>query len=67
MMTAMRVVDKEEGKGGKAIRAAGEQTATSTKSAMAINLRVAGEEEVIGRGSKSNGDGEEDGNSKQQL
>jgi hypothetical protein len=62
MMTAMRVVGKEEGKGGKVTRVAGEPTATWTKSAMATKMRKAGEEEGIGGGSKSNGDGEEDGN-----
>ncbi len=62
MMTAMRVTGKDEGKGGKATRMAGKLTATQTKSAMATKTREAGKEEGIGRGGKSNGDGEEDGN-----
>jgi hypothetical protein len=36
------------------------------KSAMATKMREAGKEEGIGRGSKSNDDGEEDGNGEQQ-
>jgi hypothetical protein len=33
---------------------------------MATKMREVGEEEGIGRGGKSNGDGKEDGNGKQQ-
>jgi hypothetical protein len=65
MMTAMRVVGEKEGKDGKATRVAGEQTATSIKSVMTMKTREAGEKEGIGRGGKSNGNGEEDGNGKQ--
>jgi hypothetical protein len=66
MMTAMRVVGKEEGKGGKAKRLAGERMSTQTKIAMATKTREAGKEEGFGRGGKSNGDGKKDGNGKQQ-
>ncbi len=69
MMMAMRVVGKGEGKGGKAMavasRVAGEQTAILTKSAMATKKRKVGQEEGIGRGSKSDGDRKKDGNGKQ--
>jgi hypothetical protein len=61
----MRVAGNEEGKGGKAMgmatRVAGEQMAMLTKSAMATKTREVGNEEGIGRGGKSSGDGEEDG------
>jgi hypothetical protein len=58
------VTGKKEGEGGKATRVAGEPTATSTKSTMAMKTREAGKEERIGRGGKSNGDDKEDGNGK---
>jgi hypothetical protein len=64
MAMVMRVEGNEEGKGGKlmamATRVAGEWTATLTKSAMATKTR-----EVGGRGGKSSGDGEEDGDGEQ--
>jgi hypothetical protein len=63
-MMVMRVVGKEEGEGGKAMAMvtmmAGERRATLTKRVMATKMREAG------RGSKSNGDGEEDCIDKQQ-
>ncbi len=64
MMMGMRVAGEEEGKGGKATRVARELTATQTKRAIAAKTREAGKEKGIGRGGKSNGDGEEDGNGK---
>jgi hypothetical protein len=67
---AMRVVGKEEGKGGKALalatRVAGEQTATATKRVMATKTREAGKEEGTGKGGKRDGNNKEDGNGKQQ-
>ena len=66
MITAMRVAGEEEGKGGKATKVAGEPTATQTKRALAMKTREAGKEEGIGRGDKSNGNGKEDCNGKQQ-
>jgi hypothetical protein len=60
---------KEEGKGGKAmvmaIRVAGGGMTTATKRAMATKTREAGEEEGNGKGSKSDGNGEEVGNAKE--
>jgi hypothetical protein len=41
MMTAVRVVGEEEGKGGKATRVAGELMETWTKSVMATKIREA--------------------------
>ena len=65
----MRVAGDKEGKGGKAMvmatRVAGKQMATATKRAMARKTRQVDEDEGNGKGSKSNGDGKEDGNSKQ--
>jgi hypothetical protein len=46
-------------------RVAGERMATLTKSAMAMKAREVGNQEGIGRGGKSNGDGKEDGNGEQ--
>ncbi len=60
MMMAMRVAGKEDGKGGKATRVAGEPMETWTKSAMATKTRKEGKKEGIGRGGKSNGNGKED-------
>jgi hypothetical protein len=55
----MRVVGKEENKGGKAMalatRVAGEWTATATKRTMAMKTREVGKEEGNGKGGKSNG------------
>ncbi len=69
MAMVMRVVGNEEGEGGKAMamatRVAGERTAMLTKIAMATKTREVGNEEGIGRGSKSSGDGKEDGNGEQ--
>jgi hypothetical protein len=48
-----------------ATRVAGERTAMLTKSAMAMKTRDVSNEKGIGRGGKSSGDGEEDGNGKQ--
>jgi hypothetical protein len=67
----MRVEGEKESEGGKAIamatQAAGEQTATLTNRAMAMKTREAGKEEGNGKkGSKSDGNGEEDGDGKQQ-
>ncbi len=47
-----------------ATRVAGERTAMLTKSAMATKTREVSDEEGIGRGGKSSGDGEEDGDGK---
>ncbi len=70
MAMAMRVAGDEEGEGGKAMamatRVAGERMAKLTKIAMATRTRKVGNEEGIGRGGKSNGDGKEDGNGKRQ-
>jgi hypothetical protein len=66
--TVVRVAGNEEGEGGKAMamatRVAGERTAMLTKSAMATKTREVSDEEGIGRGGKSSGDGEEDGDGK---
>jgi hypothetical protein len=66
MGMVMRVAGNEKGEGGKAIamvtRVASERTAMLTKIAMATKTREVGDEEMIGRGGKSSGDGEEDGN-----
>ncbi len=66
----MRVSGKEEGNGGKGMamgtRAASERTDMLTKRAMAIKTREAGKKEGNSKGSKSNGNGQEDGNCKQQ-
>jgi hypothetical protein len=67
----MRVVSEDEGEGGKAMaiatRAAGEQTATLTKRAIAMKTREACKKEGNGKkGSKSNGNGKEDGDGEQQ-
>jgi hypothetical protein len=68
MATAMRMVGEEEGKGGKAMamatRVVGKRTLTAMKRAMATETREAGIEEGNGKGSKSNGNGKEDGNGK---
>ncbi len=60
----------KEGKGGKAMamatRVAGERMAMLTKSAMAMKTREVSDEKGIGRGGKSSGDGEEDGDGKQE-
>jgi hypothetical protein len=68
--TAMRVAGIKEGKGGKAMamatRVVGKQTATMTTRAMVTKTKEACEEEGNGKGNKSNGDGKEDGNGKQQ-
>jgi hypothetical protein len=70
MAMVMRVGGNEEGKGSKAMaiatRVAGERTAMLTKSAMGTKTREVGDEKGIGKGGKSSGDGEEDGNGKQQ-
>jgi hypothetical protein len=70
MAMVIRVAGNEEGEGGKAMamatRVAGERTAMLTKSAMATKSRQVSDEKGIGRGGKSSGDGEEDGNGKQQ-
>ncbi len=69
----MRVAGKEEGKGNKAMalatRVAGEQTSTATERAIVMKTREAGKEEgtgKVGKGGKSNGDGKEVVNGKQQ-
>jgi hypothetical protein len=70
MAMVMRVAGNEEGKGSKAMamatRVASERTAMLTKIAMATKTREVGDEEGIGRGSKSSGDGEEEGDGKRQ-
>jgi hypothetical protein len=70
MSMAMKVAGKEEGEGGKAMamatRLVGERMVTAIKRAMATKMREAGEEEGGGNGSKSNGDGKEDCDGKQQ-
>jgi hypothetical protein len=70
MTMAMRVVGKEEGKGGKAMvlatRVTGERMAMETKKAMATKTREGSKEEGNGKGGKSNGKGKEDGNGEQQ-
>ncbi len=69
MAMVMRVAGNEEGEGGKAMamatRVAGERTAMLMKIAMATKTREVGDEKGIGRGGKSSGDGEEDGDGKQ--
>ncbi len=70
MAMVMRVVGNKEGEGGKAMamatRVAGERMAMLTKSAMATKTREVRNEKGIGRGGKSSGDGEEDGNGERQ-
>ncbi len=69
MAMVMRVVGNKEGEGGKAMamatRVAGERMAMLTKIAMVTKTREVGDEEGIGRVSKSSGDGEEDGDGEQ--
>ncbi len=69
MVMVMRVAGNKEGKGGKAMamltRVAGECMAMLTKSAMATKTREVSNEKGIGRGSKSSGDGKEDGDGEQ--
>jgi hypothetical protein len=64
MVPAMKVVDDEEGEGGKAMamvtRVAGERMAVATKRAMAMKTREASKEEGNGKGVKSNGGGKEE-------
>ncbi len=67
----MKVAGEEEGKGGKAMamatQAAEEQTATLTKRAMEMKMREVGKEEGNGsKGTKRDGNAEEDGDGKQQ-
>jgi hypothetical protein len=68
IVTAMRVVGNREGKGGKAMamgtRVAGKRMPTATMRAMVTKTREAGNKEGNGKGGKSNGNGEEEGNSK---
>jgi hypothetical protein len=70
MVMVMRVAGNEEGEGGEAMalatRVAGERTAMLTKSVMATKTREVSNEKGIGRGGKSSGDGEEDGDGKRQ-
>jgi hypothetical protein len=65
----MKVAGNKEGKGGKAMgmatRMAGEPTVMLTKSAMAMKTREVGDEEGIGRGKKSSGDGKDDSDGEQ--
>jgi hypothetical protein len=67
---AMRVVGIEEGKGGKAMVivtwVAGKGMATMTTRAMVTKTKEVGEEEGNSKGRKSNGNGKEDSNGKQQ-
>jgi hypothetical protein len=69
MAMVMRVAGNEEGKGGKAMamvtRVAGERMGMLTKSAMAMKIREVSDEKGIGRGGKSRGNGEEDGDGEQ--
>ncbi len=69
MAMVMRVVGNEEGEGGKAMAmatmVAGERMAMLTKSVMATKTREVSNEKGIGRGGKSSGNGEEDGNGEQ--
>ncbi len=69
MAMVMRVVGNEDGEGSKAMamatRVAGERTVMLTKSAMATKTREESDEKGIGRGGKSSGNGEEDGDGKQ--
>ncbi len=69
MAMVIRVAGNEEGEGGKAMamatRVAGERTAMLTKSAMVTKTREVSDEKGIGRGGKSSGNGEEDGDGKQ--
>jgi hypothetical protein len=69
MVMVMRVAGNKEGKGGKAMamatRVAGERMVMLTKSAMATKTREVSDEKGIGRGGKSSGDGEEDGDGEQ--
>jgi hypothetical protein len=65
----MRVAGIKEGEGIKmamATRVAGKRTAMATTRAMVIKTKEVGEEEGNGKGSKSDGGGEEDGDGKQQ-
>jgi hypothetical protein len=70
MAMVMRVAGNKEGEGGKAMamatRVAGERMVMLTKSAMATKTREVGNEEGIGRGGKSSGNGKDDGDGKQQ-
>jgi hypothetical protein len=71
MVMVMRVVGNKEGEGGKAMamamatRVAGERTAMLMKSAMATKTREVSDEKGIGRGGRSSGNGEEDGDGEQ--
>ncbi len=68
-MTAMRVASDKEGEGGKAMaigtRVADKRTVTATKRAMTMKTREAGEEMGNGKGSRSNGNGKEEGYGKE--
>ncbi len=64
--TAMKAVGVKEGEGGKAMamatRVVGEWTAMAKTRVMVTKTKEAGEEEGNRNGSKSDGNGEEDGN-----
>ncbi len=70
MVMAMLVAGDEEGKGGKAMamatRVVGKRTAMATRRVMGTVTREADKEEGNGKGNKSNVDGKEDSNGKQQ-
>ncbi len=70
MAMVMRVAGDKKGKGGRAMamatRVVGERMAMTTKRAMVMGMKEVGEEQENGKGNKSNGNGEEDGDGKQQ-
>ncbi len=70
MVSTIRVVGEEEGEGGRVMgvvtKAVGEWTATAMKRVMVTKMKEAGKEEGNGKGVKSNGNGKDDGDGKQQ-
>jgi hypothetical protein len=69
MVMAVRVMGNKKSKGGRAMamatRVMGERMAAVTKRAIAMVTRKAGKEEGNDKGSKSNGDGNKEGNGKE--
>jgi hypothetical protein len=57
---------KGDGNGNLMTRAAGKRTVMAMMKAMVMKTKEAGEEEGDGKGGKRDGNGKEDGNSKQQ-
>ncbi len=70
MALAIRVAGEEEGEGGRAmgmvIKVVGEWTATAMKRVTVTKMKEVGKEEGNGKGVKSNGNGKDGGDGKQQ-